>query len=788
MEHAKEIFCTQYQHTKPSIRKPLNNMKPLKILSTLFLIVQMFPGAPATASEDPATYVNPFIGTGGHGHTFPGPTLPFGMVQLSPDTRLSGWDGCSGYHFTDSIIYGFSHTHLSGTGCSDYGDVLLTPTVGQPKWKSHQYASRFRKETEKATAGYYSVYLDDPKVLVELTSTLRTGLHKYTFPESNTSNIQLDLSHRDKGHDTYIEINGDQEIAGYRISNQWASDQQVFFVIQFSKPFREAGIGKGKTVKADRGKWRGKNLKAFAQFSTSEGEAIYVKVGISPVSIEGARKNLEAEQSGFDFERVYREALNAWNQELGKIKVTGSNTDHKTIFYTALYHSMIAPNIYQDVDGRYLGRDRKIHRANDMGYYTVFSLWDTYRALHPLLTIIDRARTADFVKTFLLQYEQGGLLPVWELSAYETFCMIGYHAVPVIADAWQKGITDFDGPKALEAMRHSAELSEREMRKYKLPGNLFGKSLFYAYKKNFNQYQKHGYQRHSLFSSSVSKTLEYAYDDWCIAQMALSLGDSAAYQTYIQRAANYKHVFDPETGFMRARNRRGFVRKFDPYKVSNSIYTEANAWQYSFYVPQDISGHMALLGGKEQYARKLDDLFSISTALNAGRIKDVSGLIGQYAHGNEPSHHIAYLYNYAGQPWKAQQMVHRIMNEMYQNQPDGLSGNEDCGQMSAWYVFSAMGFYPVTPGSDHYAIGSPLFDEVTIELENGKTFSIWSANAGGENVYIQSARLNGQRYTKSYIRYEDISAGGLLEFEMGSSPNINWGSAEGDVPVIGIPQ
>jgi predicted alpha-1,2-mannosidase len=738
------------------------------------------------AQTDVVQHVNPFIGTGGHGHTFPGATLPFGMVQLSPDTRLKGWDGCGGYHFSDSIIYGFSHTHLSGTGVSDYGDVLISPTIGKPEWNNKQYASLFSKDKEKASAAYYSVFLEKPKVQVELTATLRSGLHKYTFAKSDAANIQIDLEHRDKVKDAYIEITGDREIVGYRISNKWSVKQPVYFVIQFSKPFKEAGIKGGVGLQKGKGSKKGKSLKAYAQFDTGEGEAILVKVGISAVSIEGARKNLEAEQSGFNFDEVYSKAVQAWDQELSKIKVEGSNADDKAVFYTALYHSMIAPNTYQDVDGKYLGRDRKVHQADGMDYYTVFSLWDTYRALHPLLTIIDRKRTGDFVKTFLLQYDQAGLLPIWELAAFETFCMIGYHSVPVITDAWMKGITDFDGQKALEAMRNSAEISQRDLRKHRQFGAIVTTSSAFRYRIGFDHYRKKGFVKKSFMSGAVSKTLEYAYDDWCIAQMAKALGDTATQQTYIKRAANYKKMFDPATGFMRPRNGRGFVKKFDPFKVDFKVYVEANAWQYNFHVAQDVSGHMALYGGKAPYANFLDSLFNAPSSLKGLLVQDVSGLIGQYAHGNEPSHHVAYLYNYAGQPWKAQAMTRRIMQEMYQNQPDGLSGNEDCGQMSAWYVFSAMGFYPVCPGSDHYAIGSPLFDKISIQLENGKAFSIHAEGNSESNIYIQSARLNGQPYTKSYIRYEDIAAGGLLEIVMGATPNQAWGSSEADVPVLSL--
>jgi len=733
-----------------------------------------------------AQYVNPFIGTGGHGHTFPGSTLPFGMVQLSPDTRLKGWDGCSGYHYSDTVVYGFSHTHLSGTGASDYGDILITPTTGNPEWSNKKYSSPFLKEKETASAGYYSVFLEKPRVLAELTTTLRTGLHKYTFPESQAANIQIDLGHRDKAVESHITITGDNEITGYRISSKWSVKQPVYFVIQFSKPFRECGIKSGVVLRKGAGSKKGKNLKAYAQFDTEGGEAILVKVGISAVSIEGARKNLEAEQTGFDFEQVLTKATQEWNDELSKIQVESDSLDDKKIFYTALYHSMIAPNIYQDVDGQYLGRDRQVHRSEDRGYYTVFSLWDTYRALHPLLTIIDRNRTSDFIKTFLLQYEHAGLLPIWELAAFETFCMIGYHSVPVITDAYLKGVRDFDAQYALEAMRNSAEISQKDLRKHRKFGSIITTASAFRYKIGFDHYKENGFLKKGFMSGSVSKTLEYAYDDWCIAQMADALGDSAAYNKFIKRAANYKNVYDPSTGFMRGRNKRGFVKKFDPYTVDFKVYVEANAWQYNFHVAQDVSGHMELMGGNEAYAKFLDSLFNAPSLVKGKLSKDVSGLIGQYAHGNEPSHHVAYLYNYAGQPWKTQSLTSRIMKEMYKDQPDGLSGNEDCGQMSAWYVFSALGFYPVCPGSDHYAIGSPIFPKATIHLENGHSFTVQTLNNSDENVYIQHAKLNGELFTRSFLRYEDIANGGVLEITMGSTPNKEWGTAEGDYPVLSI--
>lgn len=714
------------------------------------------------AQKNYAQYVDPFIGTGGHGHTFPGPTMPFGMVQLSPDTRLKGWDGCSGYHYSDKVIYGFSHTHLSGTGCSDYGDILLMPTTGKVKFSNKKYSSSFKKENEKAEVGYYSVVLDKPKVKVELTSTLRTGFHKYTFPKSTSSNVILDLTHRDFAKKGEITITGDNEISGTRISKQWADNQILYFVIQFSKPFKKFGIAKADALSEGSRHDTGSLLKCYVSFETEEGEVIYAKVGISAVSVEGARANLLAENPNWDFEKVRAQSVEAWNKELSRIDAESKDTKVLRTFYSALYHCMVSPNTYMDVDGKYRGRDFQVHTAQGYTYHTVFSLWDTYRALHPLLTIIDKKRTSDFVQTFIAQYKEGGRLPVWELSSCETWCMIGYHSIPVITEAIMKDVKGIDAEKAYEAMKFSAMEDKNALKSYKDNG-------FIKYMDN---------------DQSVSRTLEYAYDDWCIAMVAKKLGEEEDYRYFIQRAQAYKKLFDPSTGFMRPRQ-ESFLTPFDPYEVNNH-FTEGNSWQYSFYVPQDISGQMKLLGGKEKLAAFLDSLFHVSSKLTGHKQPDITGMIGQYVHGNEPSHQIAYEYNYAGQPWKAQSMLRRIMTEMYRDLPDGLAGNEDCGQMSAWYVLSAMGIYAVCPGSDQYAIGSPALDKAVIHLENGKTFTITAGNNSAANVYIQSGKLNNVNYSKSYITYSDLANGGVLDFTMGASPNINWGSADKEVPVSKI--
>ena len=714
--------------------------------------------------------MNPFIGTGGHGHTYPGPSMPFGMIQLGPDTRLTGWDGCSGYHYSDSVIYGFSHTHLSGTGISDYGDFLFMPATGEIQFNkgdenntSTGYCSLFGKSTEKASPGYYSVRLTDYDILAELTVTERSGFHRYTFPESNRSHIIVDLEHRDPVIESWLEVKSNTEITGYRRSRQWANDQRVFFYATFSKAFDDFVIAENDTLMPGNGKGKGKNVKAAFNFDTDDGEEILMKIGISAVSSENARENMEKEIGDQSFEVIHLAAEEAWMTQLDKIKIYGGTNEQREIFYSALYHASLNPNLYMDVNGQYRGRDMEVHRAEGFDYFTLFSLWDTFRAAHPLFTLIEPERTVDFIKTFLAQFEQGGALPVWELSGNETMTMIGYHAIPVIADAYIKGIRDYDVEKAYEAMNHSARLDHHGLKSYK----------------------EFGYIPVSLESESVSKTLEYAYDDWCIAQMAKELGKNEDYEYFLKRAQSYKNIYDPSAGFMRGRMNGGWFSPFDPREV-NFNYTEANSWQYSFFAPQDVSGLMELMGGKESFVNKLDQLFTTSSE-TTGRIQaDITGLIGQYAHGNEPSHHMAYLYSFAGRPHRTQEMVSQIMEEMYTVYPDGLSGNEDAGQMSAWYVLSAMGIYSVTSGLDYYVIGTPLFDKVEIGLQEGRHFSIVANNHSSENIYIQSATLNGEKYTRSYIRHKDIIAGGELVLDMGSTPGSDWGTGIDDIPVAAI--
>jgi predicted alpha-1,2-mannosidase len=741
-------------------------VKTLRILWLLLLLPLQ-----VSAQRDLTRYVNPFIGTAGHGHTFPGAIVPFGMVQLSPDTRLTGWDGCSGYHYSDSIIYGFSHTHLSGTGISDYGDILLMPMVDEPhnlealyKGSTQRgYASRFQHQNETASPGYYSVRLDDDNILVELTTTARVGMHRYTFPKTNDATVVLDLTHRDKVIDSYFEVTSDRTIVGMRRSRGWAKEQVVYFALEFSHPMRSHVVLANDVNRGARKAFSGPDLKSYFRFDARSGKPLLVKVGISSVDIYGAMQNLKTEVNHWNFDKVRSDAAAAWNAELNKITATGGTDAQLTNFYTGLYHTMTAPNLFMDVDGRYRGRDFKKHEAKGFTNYTVFSLWDTFRAAHPLYAIIDQKRTRDFIRTFLVQYEQGGRLPVWELAANETDTMIGYHAVSVIADAAAKGINGVDLERAFAAMKHSAELRHQGLGPY--------------IDKGFIEMEEE--------RESVSKVLEYAYDDWCIAEVARMLGKTEDYKRYSARAQSYKNVFDPASGFMRARSNGNWLEPFDPREVTFG-FTEANSWQYTFFSPQDISGLIELMGGRQKFAGKLDQLFA-ADSLTTGRDQvDITGLIGQYAHGNEPSHHMAYLYNYVGEPWKTQSRVRQILNEFYKPEPDGLIGNEDCGQMSAWYVLSAAGFYPVTPGSTLYAIGSPLFPELRFNLENGKSFTVRAQGVSERNIYIQSATLNGNPYHKSYLLHQDLMAGGELVFEMGPASNPAWGTGEGNEPVSRI--
>ena len=711
----------------------------MKKLTTLLIFV-----AAAAIACAQSQYVNPLVGTAGHGHTYPGAILPFGAVQLSPDSRLDGWDGCSAYHYGDSRIYGFSHTHLNGTGCSDYGDILVTPFVGEPSVVNEKYALAFSHKNEKAAPGYYSVKFDNG-ITAEMTVANYVGLHRYTFNKNGKHGIIVDLQHRDKTLESYMMLKAN-DLVGFRRSAAWNDDQYCAFSLKTSvTPTEVVFYQDDKPVNLKEVK--GSNCKAVLYFAEDVTQVV-VKVAISAVDMDGAVNN-QTEVRDFDFDKVREDATAAWNRELSKIQVESKNTEYLKTFYTALYHCFTSPYLYSDLDGRYRGEDQKIHKVDEgKRMYTVFSLWDTYRALHPLLNIIDQKRSSDFLYTFLNQYRQSGYLPMWELSAFETWCMIGYHAVPVIYDAYQKGIRDYPAEEMLKAMVATASLDK------------LGRP----------EYAKFGFVPGDMENESVSKTLEYAYDDWCIAMFAKAIGNKEVYDEYIRRAQSYKNLMDPN-GFMHGRMNGGFATPFNPREVNN-FYTEANCWQYTTYIPHDFDTYVELMGGPGQTEIFLDRLFNSSSEMAGREQADITGVIGQYAHGNEPSHHAAYLYNYVGKPAKTQKLVKQILTELYSSEPDGLCGNEDCGQMSAWYVFSSMGFYPVCPGSDQYVIGYPLFDKVVMHLENGKTLTV---TKDCDKPYIQAATLNGRPLQRTYILYKEIAGGGELSFSMGDQPNRSWG-------------
>lgn len=637
------------------------NQNTNKLMKSTFFtsIVMMFSSLIFAQNSNYAQYVNPFIGTGGHGHTFPGATLPYGMVQLSPDTRIDGsWDGCSGYHYSDDFIYGFSHTHLNGTGVSDYGDIMLMPTVNQKSFLQADYGSKFSHKNEKATAGYYQVLLDKYNINVQLTTTTRVGLHEYTFNKAGDGNIILDLNHRDKLVDGEVKIVDAKTIYVYRNSEEWAKNQKVFAKIEFSVPLKLTASKDGNLSSKI---FKGNEIALAFGKKVKKGEKISVKVTLSTTGYEGTDVNSKELQS-FDFAKTKTAAEKVWNKELSKIEIKSADKNKLKIFYTALYHTMMQPNISQDLNGNYRGMDDKIHLANNFDYYSVFSLWDTFRGAHPLYTLIEKRRTIDFINTFIKHYEQGGRLPVWELASNETDCMIGYHSVSVIADAMVKGFKGFDYEKAYEAAKHSAMLDHLGLK---------------AYKQN-------GFIAIDDEHESVSKTLEYAYDDWCIAQMALILNKQTDYKYFIERSQYWKNLFNHQNKFIQPKKNGSWLQPFDPREVNNN-YTEANGWQYTFFVPQDINGMIEYYGGKDSFEAKLDELFNAPSETTGREQVDVTGLIGQYAQGNEPSHHVAFLYNYIDKPEKTKELVHKILDEHYKNSPDGLIGNEDCGQMSGMF-------------------------------------------------------------------------------------------------------
>lgn len=725
-------------------------------------------------------YVDPFIGTGGHGHTFPGAVVPFGMIQLSPDTRIDDWDACAGYYYEDSTINGFSHTHMSGTGCADYGDILLMPTVGKQEYTPQDfknqalpYASAFSHENEIATPGYYSVLLDRYNVRAELTTSQRAGLHRYTFPKSNDAGFILDLDYsiqRQTNSDMRIEVISDTEIRGRKLTSYWAAEQSVNFYMKFSKPFEYSIIED--TLIDPNGKLQPR-CKALLKFRTHANEQIQVKIGISAVDMKGAQQNLEQEIPGWDFNVVRENASKEWNKYLSKIDISTKDDAHRTNFYTAMYHTAICPNLFVDVDGRYRGMDLKIHQGDvQKPIYTLFSLWDTFRALHPLFSIIDPQLNNDFIYSLLQKHKEGGIFPMWDLASNYTGIMIGYHAVSLIADAYTKGYANFDLHEAYNACLRTAEY---DMTGIKCPPLIMHHLMPMA------KYYKNtvGYIPCDLENESVAKALEYAYDDYCISILAKALNDGDNYEKYSRMSNAYKLYFDPSTRFMRGIDSKGkWDVPFNPKASThrNDNYCEGNAWQWTWFVPHDIDGLVQLMGGKDTFIEKLDSLFTINSKLEGNLASaDISGFIGQYAHGNEPSHHIIHMYNYIGSPWKTQELVDQVLNELYQDTPDGLSGNEDCGQMSAWYILNAMGFYQVCPGDPVYSIGRPLFDKAVIKLPDNKTFTIVSKNNSKENRYIQSVALNGKPLDTPFFNHQDIISGGRLEIVMTDKPT-GWGA------------
>ena len=714
------------------------------------------PAPQEKVEEDLIGYTNPMIGTGFTGNTYPGAQVPFGMVQLSPDNGLPGWDRISGYYYPDSTIAGFSHTHLSGTGAGDLYDISFMPVTNPYKTGAEPLGiySSFSHNDESASAGYYRVLLKDYNINVELTATERCGIQRYTFPEAESS-IFLNLKKAmnwDFTADSHIEVVDSCTIRGYRHSWGWSPKQYIYFQTRFSRPFDAFQLDTTAITTKDKGRI-GTAAVARFDFKTKQNEEILVTTALSGTSMEAAARNLEAEAPKDDFDFYMKQAQENWTKELAKIEVTSDDADKKTIFYTAMYHAMLAPTIYSDVDGSYFGPDGQVHQAEGWTNYSTFSLWDTYRASHPLFTYLQPERVSDMIQCFLHFYEQNGALPLWNLYGWETDMMIGYHAVPVIVDAYLKGIGDFDPVKALEACVTTANRDDY---------------------RSIGFYKEKGYVASDHENWSMSKTMEYAYDDYCIARMAEAMGEKEIADEFYRRSQNYRNVFNPETSFMQPRDSKGnFIPNYDPEAYIEDI-CESNGWQYYWSVAHDIDGLIELTGGETRFAERLDSMFTYETADKSKLPIFSTGMIGQYAHGNEPGHHVIYLYNRVKQPWKTQQYAAQVMHTLYKNTPDGICGNEDCGQMSSWYVFSAMGFYPVDPISGQYEIGSPIFPEVKMYLANGKTFVVRAENVSDENIYIQSVTVNGQPYNKSYITHEMIMQGDTIHFVMCNKPGPVW--------------
>lgn len=743
-----------------------------RFLFSAILIFAVFLNGVAK-TRDVARYVDPYIGTGDHGHVFLGAHVPFGAVQAGPDNYPKGWDWCSGYHYSDSILIGFAQTHLSGTGCGDLGDVLVMPftgkivsTPGTEKSPLSGWATKYTHNDEKVKPGYYSIQLQKYNLTAEITATERVAFYKYTFPASQEARIGINLALgvTDSPVETHLKKVNATTYTGYRFSRGWANDQRLFFAVKLSKAAENLQLFNN-TELATGNELTGKEVSGVLSFKTKSGEAILMKIGISPVSEENAVANIDAEIPDWNFNAVSEKAYSEWNKELNRANVESSNEHQLRIFYTALYHSFTAPFLFNDHNGDYRGTDKKAYKNPGFQNYTTFSLWDTYRAAHPMYTILQPDRVPDMVQSMLTIYNQQGKLPIWPLMGSETDCMVGYSAVPVIADAYFKGFKGFDPQLAFQSMKSSSMRNDNGL----------------------NYLKEKGYIPADKERESVSKALEYALSDWAISQVAEKLGkkEDAAY--YAQRAKAFTKYFDQETGFMRPRLDNGSFRTpFSPYQSNNEQdwrdYTEGNGWQYTWLVPQDVEGLISLFGGESQFVKKLDGLFVAQGNLGENAPPDISGLIGQYAHGNEPSHHIAYLYTYAGQQWKTAEKIRYILDDLYFDRPAGLSGNEDCGQMSAWYVLSSLGFYQVNPANGCFVFGSPLFDRATLSLPAGKAFVIKTIKTGKENKYIQSVKLNGKAYTRSFITYKSIMAGGSLEFTMGDKPNKEFGAKPEDRP------
>ena len=732
----------------------------IKYSLSLIFVLTLFVGCASQEKEHLklTDHVNPFIGTDGPGNTYPGATVPFGMVQLSPDIGIPGWDRIAGYYYQDTIISGFSHTHLTGTGAGDLYDILIMPTNSKftKRIKENNYKpfSSYSHEKEKASPGYYSVDLLDFGIKAELTATERTGIHKYTFPEDHNSQIYIDLGYSlnwDSPTETYIRVVDDNTIEGFRKSTGWAKDQRLYFVIKLSKPFNSYKLYKNDSLVTS--PIKGKNTKIILNYVTENNEEIILKTGLSTATIRGAYKSLEIEASDFNFNNYKKRAVTLWENELQKITIDTKDNEKKEIFYTMMYQSMLAPTLLSDYNGNYKGANDTIAKAIGFNRYDTFSLWDTYRAAHPLYTILHQNRVSDMINSLLAHYNETGLLPVWSMQGNETNMMIGYHSVPVIVDAYFKNIKDFDFELAFEACKKSAMDNSRQIDSYKD----FGYIPIDEHHENW----------------SVSKTLEYAYDDWCIAQFAKDLGKTEDYDYFLKRSENWRNVYDKQSTFMRPKLENGtFIKEFVP-KEYTTYFCESNAWQYFWSVSQNIEGLIEVVGGSEKFEKKLDSMFTLTPLPEDNLPIFSTGMIGQYAHGNEPSHHVGYLYNYVGKPWKTQELIREILETQYKNTPDGHCGNEDCGQMSSWYIFSSLGFYPVNPSQGVYSFGSPLFDKATINLENGKKFVIQAINNNNENKFIQSVELNGKTITQNYILHKDILEGGNLIFTMGKQPNKN---------------